>query len=365
MSVFIYPPIQTSVSSAPIEYVLDGVNTQVSQDTGTPANSTGLPVVVLNPAGGLTDFATEAKQDTQITEAQATNTKLDTLNATDFATETTLAALEAKVLTDIELRASPVPVSGPLTDSELRASAVPVSGPLTDAELRATAVPVLGPLTDSELRATPVPVSFSSTPLPSGAATEAKQDTQITEAQASNTKLDTIIAKDFATSAKQDAEAALIGAVNETAPANDTASSGLNGRLQRIAQRITSLIALLPSTIGQKTKADSLSVTLASDQEGIGRQTQSGTITNDQVAVGLTAVRATVSGSAPSATRKKLMIKPSTSNSGLIYIGASSVTTSNGMQIIGPDRLEFEFDSSDYYLISDTAAQTVEIIEVA
>jgi len=35
---------------------------------------------------------------------------------------------------------------------------------------------------------------------------------------------------------------AYIGAKTETAPANDTASSGLNGRLQRIAQRVTSLI---------------------------------------------------------------------------------------------------------------------------
>lgn len=36
----------------------------------------------------------------------------------------------------------------------------------------------------------------------------------------------------------------LEGAVTEAAPATDTASSGLNGRLQRIAQRLTSLIAL-------------------------------------------------------------------------------------------------------------------------
>ena len=39
---------------------------------------------------------------------------------------------------------------------------------------------------------------------------------------------------------------ARIGILTETAPATDTASSGLNGRLQRIAQRLTSLIALLP-----------------------------------------------------------------------------------------------------------------------
>lgn len=41
--------------------------------------------------------------------------------------------------------------------------------------------------------------------------------------------------------------AALIGSLTETAPASDTASSGHNGRLQRIAQRITSLITALGS----------------------------------------------------------------------------------------------------------------------
>ena len=40
-----------------------------------------------------------------------------------------------------------------------------------------------------------------------------------------------------------------IGILTETAPTTDTASSGLNGRLQRIAQRLTSLIALLPSAL--------------------------------------------------------------------------------------------------------------------
>lgn len=35
-----------------------------------------------------------------------------------------------------------------------------------------------------------------------------------------------------------------IGGLTETAPASDTASSGLNGRLQRLAQRLTTLIGL-------------------------------------------------------------------------------------------------------------------------
>ena len=62
---------------------------------------------------------------------------------------------------------------------------------------------------------------------------------------------------------------AQIGATNETAPATDTAAAGLNGRLQRIAQRLTSIIALLPSVIGQRPTADSLSVVLAASHPAI------------------------------------------------------------------------------------------------
>lgn len=103
-------------------------------------------------------------------------------------------------------------------------------------------------------------------------ATEAKQDTLIAKDFATQTTLAAVLAKIIAapaTEAKQDALATLSGAVTETAPATDTASSGLNGRLQRIAQRITSLIALLPSALGQGTKSQGLRVVLPSDQDPI------------------------------------------------------------------------------------------------
>jgi hypothetical protein len=73
----------------------------------------------------------------------------------------------------------------------------------------------------------------------------------------------------LSTLAEQQTQSVLIGSTTETAPATDTALSGLNGRLQRIAQRITSLIALLPISLGQKTMAQSFAVTLASDQTAI------------------------------------------------------------------------------------------------
>jgi hypothetical protein len=62
---------------------------------------------------------------------------------------------------------------------------------------------------------------------------------------------------------------AQMGGLTETAPANDTDSSGLNGRLQRIAQRLTSLISLFPSSLGQKTSANSMAVVMASDQSAV------------------------------------------------------------------------------------------------
>ena len=102
-----------------------------------------------------------------------------------------------------------------------------------------------------------------------------------------------------------------------------------------------------------------------SGQQKVVQQTSSGTITQASVTVGVAAVRATVAGTAPSASRKRLLISPLKTNSGAIYLGSSAVTTANGLEIIGPDRMEFILDASDYYLISDTAGQAVRIVEVA
>lgn len=86
-----------------------------------------------------------------------------------------------------------------------------------------------------------------------------------------NVKSGTVVIDEstLATSAKQDTTNTEIGIVTETAPTTDTASSGLNGRLQRIAQRLTSIIALLPTSLGQKTMSASLPVVLPSDQSSI------------------------------------------------------------------------------------------------
>ena len=160
------------------------------------------------------------------------------------------------------------------------------------------------PLTDAQLRATPVPITGTISVDTTGLATSVKQDAQtalLTTIDADTSNLDVALStrlkpsdtlagvtsvgsivgalpsgdnnignvdivtmpsisgtvtanagtnlntSALALETTQLAGNVLTGAVNETAPANDTASSGLNGRLQRIAQRLTSLITALGS----------------------------------------------------------------------------------------------------------------------
>lgn len=112
----------------------------------------------------------------------------------------------------------------------------------------------------------PVPISASSLPLPTGASTSAKQDTAQASLSSIDTKLtDNATQTTLATRLSESDFDTKIGSLTETAPATDTASSGLNGRLQRLAQRLTSIIALLPGSLGQKARAASLAVTLSTE----------------------------------------------------------------------------------------------------
>jgi hypothetical protein len=85
-------------------------------------------------------------------------------------------------------------------------------------------------------------VDVKASALPSGASTAANQTT-------GNASLSSIDSK-VSTAANQTTLLSRVGTLTETAPATDTASSGLNGRLQRIAQRISSLITTVTTGTG-------------------------------------------------------------------------------------------------------------------
>lgn len=209
-----------------------GGATAARQDTG----NTSLAAIDTKLGSALplsTGAATAARQDTGNTSLSAIDTKLGaalplpTGAATSAAQTTGNASLSA---IDSKLGAAlPLP-TGAATETSVAAAA---SGIGATGDAAATA----GSTGSLSAKMRLVTSQLAAPALPSGAATETTLSTASTQ----------------------------IGSTSETAASSDTATSGLSGRLQRIAQRITSLIALLPASLGTKTASASLSVTPASD----------------------------------------------------------------------------------------------------
>lgn len=124
-------------------------------------------------------------------------------------------------------------------------------------------------------------------------------------------------------------DAAQVGALTETAPASDTASSGLNGRLQRVAQRLTSMIALLPASLGQKAMASSLAVTIASDDPLTVLQSAS-SASLSSLASAATSAQFLAANSA----RKGLMLTNTDANAVLVKYGTTASASSFTVRII-------------------------------
>lgn len=171
-----------------------------------------------------------------------------------------------------------------------------------------------------------------------------------------------------ATSANQTSQLTLIGAVNETAPGTDTASSGLNGRLQRIAQRLTSLIALIPSAIGTAfytriaDGTDSVKVTTNQDlsvSDGLRNGGVYGSLT---LTTAGTTYEAKVGGSRLS-NRKNLTI---TAMDDMYWGYSNAVTTSTGTPLYKNQVITFSIDpdsSFQVWLVASANTKTARITE--
>lgn len=190
-----------------------------------------------------------------------------------------------------------------------------------------------------------------------------------------------------------------------TLPTNAAKETG--GNLAAINTTVSNIDTKL-NTLGQKTMATSAPVVIASDQSAIAENLSqingntvlagngvtgtgsqrvtiasdntpftvnsqaktptAGTVTQAAITVGTSAVRLTVSGSAPSATRSVLVATPDSASTAKFYIGSSSVTNSGGtrgIQIVAGQTFIANSDAGDYYIISDTAAQTCYVMEQA
>jgi hypothetical protein len=490
---YLYPPTPVSVTIPPLEYVRNGVSTQVAEDTAnaannrglpilptfyrngvpvtvnidtvTPANNRGLPVEIANVSGSVTINAGDLSVSTVSTNdsmaigdpvtgllANVTtsgSTGLEELHVTDDDGNTFLAAIDASL--------NQIDTATQTPGSAIAARIMQVGGS-DGANARALRTDANGELQ----------IDVLSSALPSGAASLAEQQTQTTALGAIQTAVQLLdnsanvdgnpagtaglmiggidgvgnfqqvsvntagelsvtfgsagfstettlaalnakVANNYGAASGAVRAAAQVGNAGGAADFNAGATGAQTLRVAANLQRegnalaynvgsadantlraaalltdgtsvlpfgtlgasrfsaasIASLLPQLGVMIGwDGTNHREVSITTAGHIE-VEQASKDGALTQIQRTVGVTAVRATVSGGAPSNTRKLLMVKPSKNNTGAIYIGSSSVTTANGLEIIGPDRLEFIDDHSDYYLISDTAGQIVEILERA
>lgn len=203
--------------------LIDGVAHPVGIDTGTPANTVMIPVQVSGVSGPINITAGDL------------NVQLSSEGANFDATRIgDGSGIYLKIEADGSVNTNDPNGLAELTLIKTSVGSIDTKTPALGQALMAASVPVT-------LASNQPALAVTMSAPPTGGSTEAKQD----------------------------AEIVLVGALTETAPATDTDSSGLNGRLQRIAQRITSMIALLPASLGQKASAASLAVVLSTEEEAL------------------------------------------------------------------------------------------------
>ncbi len=122
-------------------------------------------------------------------------------------------------------------------------------------------ISVTGPLTNVELRASPVPISASSLPLPTGAATSANQASELTKLDTIHSDLASIDGKIPSQGQKVSAQSlpVVIASDQTVISTTDSATHTL----------LSSIDSGIPNSLGPNTKANSMPVTLATDQPAI------------------------------------------------------------------------------------------------
>lgn len=130
------------------------------------------------------------------------------------------------------------------------------------------------------------------------------------------------------------------------------------------ATEITSLASIVTNTAASATSANQ---TNGSQKSQIATPSAL-TITQAAITVGITAVRLTVSGSAPASTRVVLVATPDMASTATFYIGSSTVTNSGatrGVEIVAGQSFIANSDAGDYWIVSSIASQTVTVMEQA
>jgi hypothetical protein len=265
-----------TVSPAPIQFTYNGVSTDVEEDTVTPANNRPLPVKITGVTGDINITAGDLNVQLSHTGASFDSTRIG-----DGSNLLAINATNEALVKDADVETELIAANVTLSNIEVDTTAILAdTGALTGA---------LASVATDFLR-----VNVAA--LPSGLATEAKQDTIITAIGNVNTELDSqttlltsIAVEDFATEATLAAlstkfnslgqksmalSAPVVIASDQSAiPASQSGTWNINNIAGTIslptgaATEVTLLAmsAKLPATLGVQTAANSFSITPASD----------------------------------------------------------------------------------------------------
>lgn len=245
----------------------DGASTEAKQDNQ----------IVLETASNAkldaanTNLVTiQGKQDAQTTQLTAINANTDGLEALITSTNTKLDSVLAEEATEAKQDTIIARLDAILAEESTEAKQDTIiarlDSVLAEESTEAKQDTQISLATDANTKLDTVITRLDS--VLAEESTEAKQDSQITLATSTNTKLDTLISQTDAVEGslstlvtQTDTIEPRLGDLTETAPATDTASSGLNGRLQRVAQNLTTANSNLSTLITQTDTLESLITT--------------------------------------------------------------------------------------------------------
>lgn len=246
---YFYPP----KSAGAAQYYKDGSLTSVGIDTVTPANSNPMPVLVLDSAGipfDWTDLAQEATLQTRASEATLAAAAADIalLEAKDFATETTLSALNAKLQSKLLSAGLAGTDLGIISQSVIHGLNSGGGGSYVDVKV-----------TPSGALVTDATISGTVAVTQSGTWSVRTQDGSGNAITSTANALDVNV---------KNASIAVTGTFwQATQPISAVALPLPTGAATETT--LSAISAQLPATLGQKTMANSMAVVLSSDQSSI------------------------------------------------------------------------------------------------
>lgn len=344
-------PLQTDASGYLEVNVVAGTisaeNPSVST-TGTAVPGYATAIGGSNPSGNLTDISVDASGNQNVNVVSsvlptgaATQTTLSTVSTTlgsillDLTNGTQITQITGTVPLPTGASTSALQTTGNTSLATIATNTTNAGTPVVSGTVTAnqgTAGGTAWPVVATQATGSNLHVQVDASALPTGASTSALQTT-------GNTSLATIATN---TGAATPAGTNIIGKVgiDQTTPGT-TNGVQVNAALPAGTNNI-GIVSAQAATPTAKT------------------------VTQAAITVGTTAVRCTVSGSAPASTRVVLGVTPDNGSAANFFIGSSTVTSTGatrGIEIAAGQSFIANNDAGDYWIVSSTASQTVYIME--